>query len=77
MIFDITSRKEMEEEAKRATQLLDNVSQVTDDLIYVKDRESRLLFANPAMHRLTGRAPLGKDTRLACEPRGGRGHSRQ
>jgi two-component system CheB/CheR fusion protein len=60
VIFDITSRKEMEEEAKRATQLLDNVSQVTDDLIYVKDRESRLLFANPAMHRLTGRASSGK-----------------
>ncbi|MBV8767252.1 MAG: PAS domain S-box protein [Hyphomicrobiales bacterium] len=60
VIFDITSRKEIEEEAKRATQLLDNVSQVTDDLIYVKDRESRLLFANPAMQRLTGRSPFGK-----------------
>ncbi len=60
VIFDITSRKEIEEEAQRATLLLDNVSQVTDDLIYVKDRESRLLFANPAMQRLTGRSPSGK-----------------
>ena len=60
VIFDITSRKRIEEEAKRATQLLDNVSQVTDDLMYVKDRESRLLFANPAMARLTGREPNGR-----------------
>ncbi|MBV9111467.1 MAG: PAS domain S-box protein [Hyphomicrobiales bacterium] len=60
VIFDNTSRKEIEEEAQRATQLLDNVAQVTDDLIYVKDREGRLLFANPAMHRLTGRKPSGK-----------------
>ncbi|MBV9431348.1 MAG: PAS domain S-box protein [Hyphomicrobiales bacterium] len=60
VIFDVTSRKEIEEEAKRATELLDSVSQVTDDLIYVKDRESRLLYANPAMQRLTGRAPSGK-----------------
>ncbi|MBV9566722.1 MAG: PAS domain S-box protein [Hyphomicrobiales bacterium] len=60
VIFDITSRKEIEEEAQRATQLLDSVSQVTDDLIYVKDRESNLLYANPAMQRLTGRQPSGK-----------------
>ena len=56
VIFDITNRKRIEEEAKRATELLDNVAQVTDNLIYVKDRDSRLLFANPALLSLTGQS---------------------
>ena len=42
------------EETQRATQLLEGVAQVTDDFIYVKDRDSRLLFANPAMINFTG-----------------------
>ncbi|MFC5567043.1 PAS domain-containing protein [Rubellimicrobium aerolatum] len=45
---DISTQKRAEEEERRATALLAAVGATTPDLIYAKDRQGRLLFANPA-----------------------------
>ncbi|WP_176556194.1 PAS domain-containing protein [Rubellimicrobium rubrum] len=52
---DITSRKRAEEEQQRATALLSAVGETTPDLIFVKNRQGRLLYANPATLRAIGR----------------------
>jgi PAS domain S-box-containing protein len=46
--LDITQRKAAQAEAARQTALLRAIVQTTDDLIYVKDRDSRMLLANPS-----------------------------
>lgn len=51
---DITSRKEAEAELSRTSTLLKSVCDGVDDLIFVKDRDSRFLFANPATAKVLG-----------------------
>jgi PAS domain S-box-containing protein len=60
------SQDHLEQEiAERAVELSKNmallkaISEGTSDLLYAKDRESRIVFANPAMERTVG-APLSK-----------------
>jgi two-component system CheB/CheR fusion protein len=52
---DITTQKRAEEEERRATALLSAVGETTPDLIFVKDRQGRLLYANPATLRVMGK----------------------
>jgi PAS domain S-box-containing protein len=70
VIEDITARK-LAEESLRAKEamlrknegLLRAITDHSEDMIFVKDRESRLLFLNPAgyrQHRLTPEQSLGK-----------------
>lgn len=54
---DITSSKVAEAELRRASSLLLAISNNTDDPIFAKDTEGRLIFANPATLRLIGRSP--------------------
>jgi len=46
--FDVTRQKNDADELQRVNAILNGISTTTPDLIYVKDRDSRLLFANPA-----------------------------
>ena len=62
-IIDITERKRAEEELHSAEKLLKAVTDGSSDAIYVKDRQSRWLFANPALERIVGKSSaevLGK-----------------
>lgn len=52
---DISVQTRAEEERARAAALLSAVGETTPDLIYVKDRQGRLLYANPATLRVIGR----------------------
>ncbi|WP_176556104.1 PAS domain-containing protein [Rubellimicrobium rubrum] len=52
---DISIQKRAEEDRERATALLSAVGETTPDLIFVKDRQGRLLYANPATLRVIGR----------------------
>jgi len=52
---DITKRRRSEEALQQSTALLRAISDESDDVIYAKDREGRLLFANPATLRLVGK----------------------
>ena len=45
---DISAQKRTEAELRRTLDLLDSVSNTTPDLIYAKDRQGRMLFANYA-----------------------------
>jgi PAS domain S-box-containing protein len=73
---DITARKRAEEELRESQALLRAVSEGTDDAIFVKDRESRLLMANPATLRMIGKTmqeALGKnDAEIYADPEIGR-----
>jgi len=64
---------EANDELQQTSSLLQLVSDSTPDLIYAKDRESRLLYANAALERVVGRpraAFLGKDDReFASDPK--------
>lgn len=51
---DITERKQAEDELMRTSALLRAVSDGVNDLIFVKDRNSRFMFANPATARVLG-----------------------
>jgi len=60
---DVTERKRTEDELRRSNAILRAVSDGTPDLIFVKDRAARLVFANPATLRVIGKPPaevLGK-----------------
>lgn len=62
--IDITDRKQAEEESWRTTALFRTVIENTTDLIYVKDRDSRIMLANPATLAVLGlplEAVLGKN----------------
>jgi len=52
---DVTGRRRAEDELRRSTALLRAVSDGTPDLIFVKDRAARMVFANPAMLRVIGK----------------------
>lgn len=52
--IDVTDRKHTEEALRRQTIMLRGISDGTTDLIYVKDRESRLIFANPTTLAVIG-----------------------
>jgi PAS domain S-box-containing protein len=61
--FDISERMRAEQELKRALAILQAVSVSTPNTIAVKDRQSRLLMANPGMLRMLGKSEaevLGK-----------------
>ncbi len=51
---NITQRKQAEEAVSRSEALLRSVTDNTEDLIFVKDAESRMLFLNPAAERIFG-----------------------
>ena len=54
-IQDISTRKAAEERLAETTWLLGALSQATPEPLYVKDRESRLTFLNPATAKSIGR----------------------
>ena len=54
-IQDISTRKAAEERLAETTWLLGALSQATPEPLYVKDRESRLIFLNPATAKSIGK----------------------
>ncbi len=44
---DITARKNAEEELKRTMSILNSIMATSSDMIYVKDRASRMIYCNP------------------------------
>jgi PAS domain S-box-containing protein len=73
---DITERKRMEEELRRSETILRAVLDHTPDPIFLKDRESRILLANPATFAVVGKpemAVIGKtDAEFYDDPATGR-----
>lgn len=60
---EITDRKQTAAALRESTAILNMLNQATPNLIYVKDRQGRLLLANPATVRLIGQSEadiLGK-----------------
>jgi PAS domain S-box-containing protein len=57
-VADITERKRTEEALRNRTAILRAVSDSTTELIFVKDRASRLLYANPATLAAIGQTEL-------------------
>ena len=55
IVQDISERKRMERELIKQHELLNQILQSSEDAIYVKDRQGRLLLINPA-----GVAAIGK-----------------
>ena len=55
--FDITAEKRAAEARQQSEALLHAITDYSEDMIFVKDRESRLVFLNPAGCRLIGRTP--------------------
>ncbi len=74
--LDVTGLKRAEEALRRSEELLRAVTDNSPDAIYVKDRQSRWLMANPAVLRIVGKAAqeaLGKtDLKLYADPEIGR-----
>jgi PAS domain S-box-containing protein len=52
---DITTRKNAEDELKRMSGILNSIMATSTDLLYVKDRFSRLVYCNPVTPKLIGR----------------------
>ena len=52
---DVTERRDAERRLHQQTAILRAVSESTPDFLFVKDRDGRMLMANPAMAGLTGR----------------------
>lgn len=52
---DITESKRAEEESRRSTSLIRAITELTGDVIFAKDRQGRLTFANPATLALIGK----------------------
>lgn len=52
---DITRRRTIERELERTTELLQTLVEVTPDPIFIKDRQGRILLANPATLAALGR----------------------
>ncbi len=53
--FDITERRQAEEDLRRTTSLLRAVGTCSPDPIYAKDTRGRFLFANPALLAVIGK----------------------
>ena len=53
--FDITERRQAEEDLRRATALLRAIGTCSPDPIYAKDAEGRFMFANPALLAVIGK----------------------
>ncbi len=53
--FNVTERRQAEEDLRRATALLRAVGNCSPDPIYAKDTQGRFLFANPAVLAVIGR----------------------
>lgn len=53
-VSDITARKQAEERSQQSTTMLRTICEASPDLIYVKDRDHRLQFANPATLHVIG-----------------------
>jgi PAS domain S-box-containing protein len=65
-VMDITERKRAEEETSRSQALLRAVLDGTPDPVFLKDRESRIILANPATLQAVGKPAeqiLGKTDR--------------
>ncbi|MBZ5715931.1 PAS domain S-box protein [Nannocystis pusilla] len=63
IVRDITKRRRAETAARRAGAILQAVCDNTPDLVFAKDRQGRLVFANPAMFGAIGKpaeAVLGR-----------------
>ena len=56
VVQDINARKEAEERLHHANALLRTVMENTPDFIYIKDRQGRMLMANPATLQYLGRS---------------------
>ena len=54
---DITARKQAEEALRQNEALLRSITENSRDIIFVKDRECRFVYMNPACCRLNGLAP--------------------
>jgi PAS domain S-box-containing protein len=52
---DVTERVRAEESLRESASLLQGISDSTGDVIYAKDRQGRMRFANPAALRLIGK----------------------
>ncbi len=76
MVVDITERKRAEEARRASEELLRAVIDSSPDAIYVKDRDSRWLMANPVVLRIvrrTAEEAIGKtDLELYEDPEIGR-----
>ncbi len=62
VVRDITERKKAEylnlniiEDLRASETLLSDITNLSSDIIYIKDRQSRWIFANPALEQITGR----------------------
>ena len=55
VLLDVTERRRAEEDLSRRGQLLRLVIETSTDPVFVKNRESQILFANPATLRAIGR----------------------
>jgi PAS domain S-box-containing protein len=53
--IDITDRMEKENQLRQSLAILDTISQSTPTLMYIKDRQSRLIMANPATLEVIGK----------------------
>lgn len=53
---DITARKQQENELRQNLAILNTINQTTPTLIYLKDRQSRMLMANPATLNAIGKS---------------------
>ena len=77
MVQDITEHQQAEEAVQRSEALLRAVTDNSPDPIFLKDRDCRLLFANPATlrHRQASRRGHRQDRRRVLRQPGGRpGH---
>ena len=52
---DVTARKRAEEELRKSEDMLRLITNNSPDPIFIKDRESRWLYINPALERLMGK----------------------
>jgi hypothetical protein len=59
-------------EAKASYDLLDEVTESTPDVVFVKDRDGRFVQVNASLARISGscaRWRLASGTKTSCEPR--------
>jgi PAS domain S-box-containing protein len=53
-VLDLTQQKKDQDELRRTSELLSALMRSSSDVIYVKDRESKMIYCNPTTLRLTG-----------------------